>query len=116
MTLRNNPITSILFGIFLLYLSTESFLHVYDYELTYFSLFLSIHLIAYIGNTFGYEALGIFFFISASILLYSGISQLVIINRNKITKCPNCNRYIEYVYNYEEIPYTKKCKYCGHEF
>lgn len=116
MTLRNNPIVLIIAGIFFLYLTAESFLHTYDYELKYFSLYISRHLIEYIGGTFGYEALGIFFFISSSALLYSGISQLLKINKSKITKCPTCKNSIEYEYNYEKVPYSKKCKHCGHEF
>ena len=116
MTLRDNPITSIVFGIFLLYLSIESFLHIYDYELSYFSLFISLHLIEYIGSTLGYEALGIFFLLSSGILLYSGISGLLSIHKNKITICPTCNNPIKYEYNFSKVPYAKKCKHCGHEF
>jgi len=116
MTLRDNPITTIVFGIILMYFSTESFLRVYDYELTYFSLYVSLHFIEYIGKTLGYDALGIFFFLGSSILLYSGISELLTINKNKISKCPSCNNPIEYEYDFEEIPYSKKCKHCGHKF
>ena len=116
MALRDNPVTIFIFSIFCLYLCIESFMHTYNYELPYFSLHITRHLIEYIGDTLGCEALGIFFLSLSVLFFYSSISELIAIKKGKIINCPSCEKTIVYEYDYSKVPYSKKCKHCGHEF